>query len=458
MSNTSELNLCPWIGVADLRVGMFIHLNLSWLEHPFPLSSFRIATPSQIETLRGLGLQQVRYDPAKSILDEAPVRTAPENMLPTQNKENSASSTLEEQQKLQQEQQQQQQEQQHQEQLQQELQKKQQLLQEQLQEQKRILVMCDQQFSEASLQYQKIAGLIDKNPAGARTASMALASHCVTGLLANGETAIQLLSEGMGGRNALHSVNVMVISLLLGKAMGMVEPELRDLGLAALLHDLGMMQLPVQLRQSQNKWTSADKALYRSHVDKSVAMAQRMELSEDILTAIAQHHEMADGSGFPLYLEGDDLSRAGRILALVNHYDRMCNPLSGTVALTPHEALSVIFAQLKQRFDAVTLGAFIRMMGVYPPGSIVELVNDRYAIVVSVNSARPLRPKVIVHDPAILKEQALILDLETVPHLGIRRSIRPSQLAPDALLYLSPRQRICYFFEKIKGGCHHNAV
>jgi hypothetical protein len=88
------------------------------------------------------------------------------------------------------------------------------------------------------------------------------------------------------------------------------------------------------------------------------------------------------------------------------------------------------------------------MMGVYPPGSVVQLVNDRYAMVVSVNSSRPLRPRVIVHDARVPRDEALILDLETVPELGIRRSLRPAQLPREALEYLSPRKRICYFFER----------
>ena len=135
------------------------------------------------------------------------------------------------------------------------------------------------------------------------------------------------------------------------------------------------------------------------------------------------------------------------MVALVNHYDRMCSPVGGG-GLTPHETLSIIFAQHKARFDSVVLGAFIRMMGVYPPGSIVQLVNDRYAIVASVNSSRPLRPRVIVHDSRVPKDEAPILDLESVPELGIRRSLKPSQLPRDALDYLSPRKRICYFFER----------
>jgi hypothetical protein len=65
-----------------------------------------------------------------------------------------------------------------------------------------------------------------------------------------------------------------------------------------------------------------------------------------------------------------------------------------------------------------------------------------------VNSSRPLRPKVIVHDPQVPKEKALILDLEAEPELSIRRSLKPGQLPREALDYLSPRKKICYFFER----------
>jgi len=69
------------------------------------------------------------------------------------------------------------------------------------------------------------------------------------------------------------------------------------------------------------------------------------------------------------------------------------------------------------------------MMGVYPPGSVVQLSDDRYAMVVSVNSARPLKPRIIVHDPGVPKHEALILDLERAPHTSIRRSLKPSALS-----------------------------
>ena len=166
-----------------------------------------------------------------------------------------------------------------------------------------------------------------------------------------------------------------------------------------------------------------------------------------MLQTIAQHHEMVDGSGFPDRLKQDAMCPGARILALVNRYDGLCNPAKPSAAMTPHEALALIFSQQKTRFDGVALSAFIRMIGVYPPGSVVQLNDERHALVVSVNTSRPLKPRVMVHEPAVPRHEALILDLEHSPNASIRRSLKPGSLPAAALEYLQPRQRICYFFE-----------
>jgi hypothetical protein len=156
---------------------------------------------------------------------------------------------------------------------------------------------------------------------------------------------------------------------------------------------------------------------------------------------------MADGSGFPQKLNVDRMTAAARIVALVNRYDNLCDPAVPAHALTPHEALSLIFAQTRTKFDASMLNAFIRMMGVYPPGSVVQLTDDRLALVTHVNSTRPLKPRVLLFDAAVPADQALHLDLQHHADLGIRRSLRPQQLQGEALQYLAPRQRVVYFFE-----------
>jgi len=404
---------------------MYIQLDVGWMHHPFPVSSFRVASQEQIATLRALNLTQVRYIPSRS--DPLPAGVPePEAAEPESAAPQAQPAAIPE-----------------------ELAVRQRRLA--LEIQKQELEACDRRFGEATRSYLQITEVVAGQPDQARALGQALVDGCVSELLSNGDSVIRLLSEDVGVRGALHPVNVMVVTLLLGKALGLENRQLGELGMAALLHDLGKLALPHHVAEPYAHLSPAELARYESHVGESVAQAERMGLPVPVVTAIAQHHERADGSGFPLRLLGEDLGRYGQMLALVNRYDRLCNPAHGTDALTPHEALSVMFAQLKAQFDPVILGAFIRMMGVYPPGSIVQLVNDRYAIVVSVNSSRPLRPRVVVHDPSVPKEQALILDLETVPELGIRRSLRPAQLPREALDYLSPRQRVCYFFERAVG-------
>ena len=134
-------------------------------------------------------------------------------------------------------------------------------------------------------------------------------------------------------------------------------------------------------------------------------------------------------------------------MALANRYDNLCNPPMPAKALTPHEALSLMFAQGKNQFDTAIMGAFIKMMGVYPPGSAVQLTDDRYALVTAVNSTRPLKPRVLVYDPKVPRDEALLIDLQLAPGLGIRRSLKPLALPRPALDYLSPRPRTVYFFE-----------
>lgn len=427
-----KMNESILVDIGQVRLGMYIQLDIGWMLHPFPVNSFRISSPEQLDALRNMGLTQVRCLPSKSDPEamrqlgataqtptpspqkEDAFALAPEEAATSPDRFTPAAHSA---------------------------------LDKQIEE----LHTCERSFSQATRSYSEITRLVSTQPEQARALGVNLVNGCVDELLHRGDCVIRLLSEDVGVRSGMHPVNVMVLSLLLGRAVGLQSQALRDLGMAALLHDLGKASLPPHVCEPYLHLSSEEMQRYRSHVGASVAWAQLMDLPMTVITAIAQHHEFADGSGFPLRLVQEDLSQHGQMLALVNHYERLCNPSHGGEVLTPHEALSIMFAQYRNKFDAVLLGAFIRMMGVYPPGSVVQLVNDRYAIVISVNPARPLRPRVVVYDPQVAKERALICDLEDFPHWSIRRSLRPTQLPRDALDYLSPRQRVCYFFERAVG-------
>jgi len=412
------------VDVAQLRPGMFVELALGWMAHPFPTSSFKITSAKQIDSIRALGLTQVRYLPGKS----DPSENAPDTATAAQAAQRAAAIERERTQMLEQQA------------------RKQRSAQLGLQQ--RDLIACERRFGQTMRQYKLALELIATRPQEATAQCRALVDGFVSELTGVEESAIRLLSDGIGDRLAMHPVNVSVLSLLLGKYLGLAADEMSDLGLAAFLHDIGKTQIPDRVRWLEDSFSSAEQKAYQAHVAQSVLLGKRMELPPGALQAIAQHHEMVDGSGFPSRIKGDAMSRPAKILALINRYEDLCNPSRPAAALTPHEALALIFAQLKPRFDAVVLGAFIRMMGVYPPGSVIQLNDDRYAMVVSVNSTRPLKPRVIVFDPVVSKHEALILDLETSPALGIRRNLKPVGLPRAAMDYLSPRQRICYFFER----------
>lgn len=414
-----------WIDVALLRVGHYIELDVGWMAHPFPTSSFKISSQKQVDVIRGLGKPQVRYVPSKS--DVLPDVNESEGS--TKIAANAAADLARHDVAAREREQRQ-------------------LRASMLAAQERSLIVCERRFAESVRLYRKTMDAVLSNPKQATQPCAEMVTTYVNEMLDNGEASIRLLSEAAGDKSSMHPVNVTIIALLLGKAMGMSRSELMDLGMAAYLHDIGKVKLPDRVRWLEDNFSSAEYRLYQEHVAQGITIGRAMDLNPPVLLAMLHHHEMADGSGFPSRLRGDALGGSGRILALVNRYDNLCNPSRPGAALTPHEALSLIFAQFKARFDASALSAFIRMMGVYPPGSVVQLIDDRYGIVVSVNSSRPLKPRVILYEPGVPKHEALILDLEKAPHLGIRRSLKPANLPPAALDYLAPRQRIAYFFEQ----------
>lgn len=407
----------PLIDVGQLKVGMFIHLDLGWMSHPFPLSSFKLSTEEQLQVLRRLGLKQVRWSPGKSDLQtEAVPMPPPPAAEAGSNEPTPEQLALEAHRRA-------------------------------LAAQREALVLCEKQYNEAATGFRHVMELVPRDPRDAKDQSLALANALLDKMLVEGDLNIRLLNEGAGDRNTAHALNVSIISLLLGRAFGLGRDEMVDLGVGALLHDIGKIELPARLRNRDDSFSVAELQTYQQHVIKGVALAQTMGLPPGPMLVIAQHHENADGSGFPQRINVDKMSAAARIVALVNRFDGLCNPLLPSKAMTPHEALSLMFAQGRNRFDATMLNAFIRMMGVYPPGSTVQLTDDRYALVVAVNSSRPLKPRVMVHDTKVAKEEALIVNLEEHPDLGIRRSLKPNQLPRASLDYLSPRTRVAYFFE-----------
>jgi HD-GYP domain-containing protein (c-di-GMP phosphodiesterase class II) len=413
-----------FIDTSEIQIGMFIELDLGWMAHPFPTSSFKVSSQKQIDIIAGLGLARVRYVPDRSDTVGAQTPPTPElettpEPLPRRLPQASHYETQLRQQSAQ-----------------------------KLQAQERSIFQCERRFGEALRQYRKTLEQLPTQPKVAAQQCHAMVSGFVDEMF-EGESAIRLLGETAGEKSSMHPVNVTVLTLLLGKALGLQHSEMVDLGMAAFLHDVGKAQLPDRVRWFEDTFTTAETKAYQEHAWHGVQTARAMEVSEPAVLAISQHHEMLDGSGFPLCLNDEQITLMGKVLALVNRYDNLCNPSRSSLSATPHEALGLIFSQGKARFDPRVMGTFVRMMGVYPPGSLVQLTDGRYAMVVTVNASLPQKPGLVVYEAGMAKQESLILELEHVPGVSIRRSIKPSALPAAERAYLAPRQRTAYFFERV---------
>ena len=415
------------IAVQSLRIGMYVHLEGGWMSHPFPVSNFRIASQEQIATLVSLGLRQVRWSPRKSVLADAqtPAESASEPVatpsVPSATSATSAPAAA--------------------------LAGMAPIQRQQVLAERAAQRQCEQQFAEAASECRQLTALVPTQPLAAGAAAHSLSRALADKMAGRHELCVRLLSLAAGDQASVHAMNVAVLSLLLGRVCGLEEAEMLDMGVGALLHDIGKLELPEAVRHLDDSFTPSQHRAYEGHVAQGVMHAGRMALSAGATLVIAQHHEHADGSGFPRQLGSERMSAASRIVSIVNRYDNLCNPHLAATAVTPHEALALLFAKGRAAFDDAVLGAFIRMLGIYPPGSTVQLTDDRYGIVVGANSSRPLRPRVRVHDPRPGAADALLIDLEATPGLGIRRSLKPAQLPPAALASLAPQSRVTYYFE-----------
>ena len=239
--------------------------------------------------------------------------------------------------------------------------------------------------------------------------------------------------------------------MMIGRELKLSGDEVRLLGLGCLFHDIGMTEVPNKIVIKTDPLTKAERDFLHMHCAYGVDIAKRVGLPEAVQTIIYRHHELYDGSGYPQGLRGEATDMLSRIVAIAEHYDELCNPPNVAAALTPHEALSQMFAQQRAKFDPRLLQVFIRCLGVFPPGTVVRLNNDVVGLVISINTARPLKPSLIVYDTEVPKHEAIIVDLDAEPDINISQAIRPAQLPKAIYDYLSPRKRISYYFDPDAG-------
>ncbi|WP_024871008.1 HD-GYP domain-containing protein [Tolumonas lignilytica] len=417
------------ISVDRLQIGNYIKLPLSWRDHPFLLSSFLLKKEEQIQLIRQLGLKFVFIIPEKS---EAPPKPAEILELPQSDIDlNDEISSLQE--KMQSE-------------------KAERI--EKLKEYRRSLQRTEQSFNRSLAQMRALINKLQTRPLNAIREAHELVDDITKQMMQADQMVLHLMSDSPEGESLYyHSLNVAMLSMLLAKQCGKSEEEIKLLGMAAIFHDIGKIKIPSQILRKTEPLTKPEENLYKLHPRYSLAL---LDLAQEFPTQakgmILKHHERLDGSGYPEGLKASQLDDLTQLMSVIDEYDSLCHPqMGGKAAATPHTVLSFMFKHKTKQLNKDYIGLLIKHLGIYPPGSVVELSNGQVGLVMSVNSQRLLYPAVQVYDPAVPRNEAAIIDLENM-NLSIKRVLLPSRLPQEIFDYLSPRTRISYFFDSSNGA------
>ncbi|AWI75285.1 hypothetical protein CEW83_08695 [Parazoarcus communis] len=451
------------IDPARLCPGLFVRLDMGWMAHNFMFNQFRITTDAQVRELQALGLSAITFYPARSTarpLDlaggvpsggtEAGAGPAGEDISHAAGAEGAAgaagaeedpgagkglpqvedgSGGAEEQAAPRV--------------------SEKEVQAQRLAARRAEIAQCERRYAAAAAGVKSV--MRDVFPAGDKAVSTArkLVGDTVDGLAETGEIVIHLMNEKLADETAyFHVLNVMVLSILLGRELKLPPEILLVLGEAALFHDIGKLKVPESVLRN-DKRNRHEEDFFRLHTTYGREIARDLgSLAAAACDVIEYHHEQMDGKGYPKGLSGQHVPLLARLVGITNHYDNLCNPLSLDAAMTPAEALTHMFRNESEAWDKAMLQAFIRLLGVYPPGSLVQLSNGNIALVVAVNHADLLRPSVMVFDPSTPREDALVVDLIEHADVEIDVVLNPRELDRAALAYLSPRRKMSYYHSK----------
>jgi putative nucleotidyltransferase with HDIG domain len=190
-----------------------------------------------------------------------------------------------------------------------------------------------------------------------------------------------------------HSVNVAVLSIVIGKALGYNELRLRDLGIAAILHDIGKTQIPNEILNKPEKLAEKEIEIMKNHTQFGYDILKDYdEISGLSRVGALLHHERIDGSGYPFGKRGDEISEFARIIAITDTYDAMTSNRVYKKRITPDKAIEYLISMGQHYYDYDMVRVFLNHLTVYPVGTIVKLNTKEHAIVIDNNCYTPTRP------------------------------------------------------------------
>ncbi|MHB1354175.1 MAG: HD-GYP domain-containing protein [Thiobacillus sp.] len=353
------------IKAADLRPGMHLHeLCGAWMEHPFWRSQFTLTDPEDIRRILDCGIAEVWIDTAKGPDVPGAIQAEVEASVTALREAESA------------------------------------------------------QYADAarrtsmSEELRRAATICAK----ARTAVVSMFQEARMGKAVSAENACELVEDislsVMRNPGALislarlkraddytymHSVAVCALMVSLARQLGLDEGDVREAGMAGLLHDLGKARMPGEVLNKPGKLSDDEFRIIKRHpVEGHCMLAECQRASDVVLDVCLHHHEKVDGSGYPNRLRGDAISLFAKMGAVCDVYDAITSNRPYKAGWCPAESVRKMTEWSRGHFDQRVFQAFVKCIGIYPIGSLVMLDSGRLAVVIEQTEKSLLVPRVKV--------------------------------------------------------------
>ena len=249
---------------------------------------------------------------------------------------------------------------------------------------------------------------------------------------------------------AQHSVNVCALTIAFGRHLGMDKIDLNLLGMAALLHDIGKLETPLEILNKPGRLTEDEFRVMKQHPEKGAELLKKMEgIPAAVIDVVFSHHERLAGHGYPQGLNAEEISYWSRLVAIVDVYDAITSDRCYHDGMKATEALTKMYSWREKDFDPELMEQFIHCIGIYPIGSLVELSDGEVGIVITLNPSKRLKPKILMvldeqkkpYFPARIVDLAEIPEQEGVSPLTIKTVLEPGEYNIDTREYLTDLQQ-----------------